>query len=223
MIHALYFLARKPSYGEAEFHRYWRDVHGPLAAKVKTFRMYVQTHRIPSEGANSPYDGAAEIWFDSLEQFAGMRTNREYLDGAFIDERNFVDFTRVERMATRDHVIVDGPIGGHLVKGVWQLKRKPGMSRGEFRKYWIEVHGALGAKLPGLRRYVQSHLVDEAYEYAEPRSDGVAELWFDSIDAMRASFASPEGKALQADGPKFVDASAGRFFVAQDYVVVPLR
>ena len=36
-------------------------------------------------------------------------------------------------MATEDHVIVDGPTGGSLVKGVYQLKRRDNMSLDEFR------------------------------------------------------------------------------------------
>jgi uncharacterized protein (TIGR02118 family) len=126
-------------------------------------------------------------------------------------------------MATRDHVIVEGPCGGTMIKGVWQLKRRPGMGLEDFRRYWIKVHGALGAKMPGIRRYVQSHLVDEAYMYAEPRYDGVAQLWFDSIEALRSAFDSPAGKALNADGANFVDPSVLRHFVAQEHIVIPQR
>jgi hypothetical protein len=57
----------------------------------------------------------------------------------FADERNFIDLKRVEGMATEDDVIVDGPIGSPLVKGVYQLKHRDGMSGEEFRKYWIAM------------------------------------------------------------------------------------
>lgn len=223
MIHIHYFITRKPTLGDAEFHRYWRETHGPIAARIQQSKRYVQSHRIPYAGSNSPYDGEAEVLIDSVEALAELRKSREYLEGALADERNFIDLTRVEWMATRDHVIVDGPTGAPLVKGVWQLKRKAGMPLGEFRKYWIDVHGALGAKLPGLRRYVQSHLMDEAYLYAEPAYDGVAQLWFDRAEAMKTAFESPAGKELAADGPKFVDNSTLRHFVAQEHIVVASR
>ena len=160
---------------------------------------------------------------DSLDSMAALRASPEYLDGALADERNFIDLKRVEAMATHDHIIVDGPTGGSLIKGVYQLQHRDGMSVEEFRKYWIDVHGNLGSKLPGLRRYVQSHVVDEAYMYARPYFDGVAQLWFDNADSMRAAFDSPAGKALAADGPKFIDMSALRMFVAQEHVVIPGR
>jgi len=109
---------------------------------------------IPHAGTNSSYDGEGEVLIDSLTVLAEMTKSPEYLEGALAGERNFIDLKRVEAMATEDHVIVDGPIGSPLVKGIYQLKREDGMSVDEFRKYWIEVHGDLGSKLPGLRRYV---------------------------------------------------------------------
>jgi len=223
MIHIHYFITRKDSLDDAAFHRYWRETHGPLVKPITQLRSHVQSHRIPYAGSNSSYDGEGEVLIDSLATLEEMRRSKEYLEGPLADERNFIDLKRVEWMATRDHVIVDGPTGGSLVKGVYQLKKLDGMSVDEFRKYWIEIHGSLGSKLPGLRRYVQSHLVDEAYSYARPHFDGVAQLWFDSADAMRAAFDSPPGKALGDDGPKFTDMAALRWFVAQEHVVIARR
>lgn len=223
MIHIHQFITRKETLDDAAFHRYWSETHGPIVRRIQQLRMYVQSHRIPYAGSNSSYDGEAEGLIDSLDALAEMRRSAEFIDGALADGSNFLDPARIEFMATRDHVIVEGPTGSPLVKGVYQLKRRPGMALDEFRKYWIEVHGNLGSKLPGLRRYVQSHLIEEAYLYAEPRCDGVAQLWFDSADAMRVAFESPAGKALGADGPKFIDTAALRYFVAHEHMVIPGR
>lgn len=230
MVHVLYFITRKPGMDEAKFHRYWREVHAPIVVKIPQLRRYVQSHRMATastdstydQGASS-YDGVAEVHLDGRDALAALREAPEYLKGALADEQNFLDLTRVEWMTTTDHVILDGPTGGSLVKGVWQLKRKPGMLLADFRRYWLEVHGELGRVLPGLRRYVQSHLVDEAYLYAEPRYDGVAQVWFDSPAALAAAFDSPAGKELQADGPKMLDMRLLRFFLAEEYVVIASR
>jgi uncharacterized protein (TIGR02118 family) len=230
MLHVHYFITRKAGMAESEFHRYWREVHAPIVTKIRQLRRYVQSHRLSrpsSESAYdehaSPYDGAAEVLVDGLEALASLRKSPEYLEGALRDERNFIDLARVEWMVTRDHVIVDGPTGDRLVKGVWQLKAKAGMAREEFQRYWIDVHGGLARELPGLRRYVQSHLVDDAYLYAEPRHDGIAELWFDDPEALAAAFDSPAGRKLQEDGPKVFDMGMLRFFLAREDVVIESR
>jgi len=223
MIHIHYFITRKPAHDDTSFHRYWRETHGPIAARIRQVHRYVQSHRIPYEGSNSPYDGEAEVLIDNLQALAELRTSKEYLEGALADERNFIDLTRVEWMATTDHAITDGPAGDQLIKGVWQIKRKPAMPLNKFRQYWREVHGPIAARLPGLRRYVQSHLIDDAYLYAEPRFDGVAQLWFDSPQAMLTAFESAQGKATAADSLEFIDASSQWMFVAREHIVVAAR
>jgi uncharacterized protein (TIGR02118 family) len=107
------------------------------------------------------------------------------------------------------------------VKTLFQLKRKPGLSLADARKYWLEVHGPIVGQLPELRRYVQCHLVAEAYEYAEPKWDGVAQLWMDNVAAMQRMFDSREFKeGAWPDGEKFLDLSMARSFVVQEHHVV---
>jgi hypothetical protein len=60
MIHVLYFITRKPTMADAEFHRYWREVHGSIAKNIHQIQRYVQSHRIAFPGMNSPYNGAAK-------------------------------------------------------------------------------------------------------------------------------------------------------------------
>ena len=223
MLHVHYFITRKSSMSDADFHRYWRETHGPIAGRIPQVHRYVQSHRVAAFGANSPYDGEAEVLIDSLEAMAALRRSPEYLDGALADERNFIDLTRVEWMVTRDHVVLDGPTGGNLVKGVWQLVIKPGMTVEKFREYWLGVHGPMALKMPGLRRYVQSHLIDEGYLYGTPRFDGVAQLWFDSAAAFAEAFASPAGRELMADGAVFIDGPKMTFFMAQEHIQIASR
>ncbi|HKA54070.1 MAG TPA: EthD domain-containing protein [Candidatus Binatia bacterium] len=221
MLHVLYFITRKPALAEAEFHRYWREVHGPIAKKVPQLRRYVQSHRVPFAGANSTYDGAAEVWIDNEAALGALRQSPEYLKGALADESNFVDMNRVEWLVTNDHVILDGPQTSQLVKTIFQLKRKPGMSLADFRKYWIDDHGPIVCQLPGLRRYVQCHTVDAAYSYAEPKWDGVAQLWVDDLAALQKMLDSREFKEESwPDGAKFLDQALVSNFVAQEYQVI---
>jgi uncharacterized protein (TIGR02118 family) len=220
MIHVHFFITRKPSMSDEEFHRYWRETHAPIVKRVSQIRRYVQSHRIPFPATNAPYDGEAEVWLDNLDALHALRRDPEYRNGAFVDEPNFIDMSRSDWMMTEDHVILDGPSSPKLVKGVWRFRHMFGMSVADFRRYWLETHGPLALKLPGLRRYVQSHTIDAAYRYAEPRWDGVAQLWFDSADALGAALGTQEFRALGEDGTKFIEGATMSNFVAQEYQVI---
>ena len=91
-----------------------------------------------------------------------------------------------------------------MTKVIFVVHKRPDMDRDEFRRYWRDVHGPLAARIPGLRKYVQNHPLPDAASGDLP-CDGIAELWFDSAEAMRAGFASPEGTATTADVPNFLD------------------
>jgi uncharacterized protein (TIGR02118 family) len=91
-----------------------------------------------------------------------------------------------------------------MVRLIILLRKRPGLPDELFRQYWRETHAPLVAKLPGLRRYVQSLPIDAA-PAARPNYDGVAELWFDSVAALQAAFDSPEDRIARADTENFAD------------------
>jgi uncharacterized protein (TIGR02118 family) len=106
-----------------------------------------------------------------------------------------------------------------MTKVIFVLHRRPDMDRDAFRRYWRDVHGPIAARMPGLRRYVQNYAVPGATS-GDPPCDGIAELWFDSEEAMRAAFASPEGAATMADVPNFLDPDRIGEMVVEDVEVV---
>jgi uncharacterized protein (TIGR02118 family) len=89
------------------------------------------------------------------------------------------------------------------------IRKQPDWSGEEFRRYWREHHSALAARLPGLRRYQQNHVVDSiqrgiAYPRGPEQVDGISMLWFDSEQAMREAIATDAGRALVADENHFM-------------------
>jgi uncharacterized protein (TIGR02118 family) len=90
-----------------------------------------------------------------------------------------------------------------MVKAIYLIRRKSGMSTEDFHRYWREVHGAIAARIPGLRRYVQCHAIAPNRDGTE--FDGAAEAWFDDMDAVRRAVASPEYAAARADEARFID------------------
>jgi len=109
-----------------------------------------------------------------------------------------------------------------MIKTIGLLTRKDGWSHEQFMKHWVEVHAPLAHAVPGLRRYVQNHIRDvrARADIAETavEIDGVAELWFDDQRSFEAAARSPEMKALQADGAKFI----GRLksYVVEEMIVI---
>jgi uncharacterized protein (TIGR02118 family) len=95
-----------------------------------------------------------------------------------------------------------------MIKSVSLLTRKAGMTREQFVHHWRHVHAPLAHAVPGLRRYVQSHIVEERRRPDIPATDveidGIAELWYDDRDAMLRALATPEARALHADGALFI-------------------
>lgn len=89
------------------------------------------------------------------------------------------------------------------------LKKKPDWRMEDFRRHWLEKHGPLAAKLPGLLRYEQNHVTDSvqrgiAFERGPEQLDGFSMLWFESEAAMKAAIATPAGQALVADENHFI-------------------
>jgi len=93
-----------------------------------------------------------------------------------------------------------------MVKVVLLLYRRGDMTVDEFRQYWHATHRPLVERLPGLRRLVLNDVLP-SYDGTAPACDGIAEDWFDSVEAMQAAFSSPEGQAIAADVVNFLDLS----------------
>ena len=106
-----------------------------------------------------------------------------------------------------------------MIKLTFCLVRLPHLSREAFQAYWRDTHGPLVASVAEtlrLRRYVQQHSLPEAASAgirasrdAPPEFDGVAELWFDSLESLAENGARPEAQAAGAllleDERKFID------------------
>ena len=90
------------------------------------------------------------------------------------------------------------------VKLIALLKAKPGMSRKEFEKRWVEGHAPLILKFKNLKGYRINVAIEEYQETeGELPFDGTAELWWDSLQEMQEDFASPEAQAGVADADTF--------------------
>jgi len=110
-----------------------------------------------------------------------------------------------------------------MIKVLSLLTRKDGISREQFVRHWYDIHGPLALAVPGIRRYVQSHITDRLSRPDIPETDvevdGMAEPWYDDLDSFRRAAATPEMKTLTGDGALFI----GRIktYVIEEREIIP--
>ena len=107
-----------------------------------------------------------------------------------------------------------------MIKLVYCITKKPGLTDDEFFHYWRNIHGPIGARIPGLRRLVQSHRLSIPGDKYQPDYDGMAELWFDNVNDLLAARQSAEWKASNEDEVNFIDRNKVAYFVSAEHVIV---
>jgi uncharacterized protein (TIGR02118 family) len=105
-----------------------------------------------------------------------------------------------------------------MTKAMFTLYRRPDMTGDQFRDYWKTTHAQIAAKMPGLKKYVQNHALTT--EEGEPPVAGIAQVYFDSVEAMQEALSSPEGEAAIADLENFTDAEKTATVVVDEVEVI---
>jgi uncharacterized protein (TIGR02118 family) len=221
MVKVVVFLKRRPGMSVEEFQAYWRTTHADIVVKLPGLRKYVQSHTLRSgyRKGEPVYDGIAELWVDDTGVLKALNGTAAYA-AVQADEAKFLDRAAMGLIVTEEHVIKDGPIPAGGVKNVEFLRRKLGIPVDEFQRYWRQVHGPIAARIPMIRRYVQSHTRRAVYEAGRtPAWDGVAIAWFDDTQAMRAAATTPEYARTRADEANFL-VDGLPFIITREIVVV---
>jgi hypothetical protein len=119
-----------------------------------------------------------------------------------------------------------------VIRLVFLLRRKAGLSLAEFSDRWRVDHGPIVAghqTALGVLRYTQTHRVEDPMNEAmararggmEPPYDGVAELWWASEDALGEASGTEAGRragaVLLADEAEFIDLSSSPLWLAHEY------
>jgi uncharacterized protein (TIGR02118 family) len=115
-------------------------------------------------------------------------------------------------------------------KMIFCLRRQPHLDAEQFSRYWRAQHAELFrryAETLRVRRYTQSHRlatrVNDAlrtYRGAPDGYDGVAEVWFDSLDDLLGALSSPAGRAaadaLIEDERSFIDHANSPIWISEE-------
>ena len=122
MICITFLLRRKPELSSEEFHRSWREEHGPLVARhAETLGIarYAQLHSLDpaisealraTRGTDAAtWDGVAVVWVEDLESLGRLATTpegRRAGEELHEDERRFLDLPRCQLWLTEDHTVI---------------------------------------------------------------------------------------------------------------------
>lgn len=80
-------IERRPDISRDLFTRYWRDVHGVMAARIPGFDRYTQHHVTPLDTASEAFEGIAIVTYRSEDDRAGL-IHSEVTQHIHRDEQN---------------------------------------------------------------------------------------------------------------------------------------
>jgi hypothetical protein len=124
--------------------------------------------------------------------------------------------------------------GMTMIRLTFCLHKLEGLTLEQFHAYWREEHAALvlskAAEL-GMKRYVQAHAVHPRFNQALAAArgtmtayDGIADAWFDGMNAIEALGQNPVARAalgdLIRDEKRFIDLSRSSIFLAEEFTVL---
>jgi uncharacterized protein (TIGR02118 family) len=224
-------IRKKPDWTTDAFRAYWRDQHGPLAARAPNLREYWQNHvtdRLQRgiDFARGPwaFDGFSQLYFDDARQAHRAFNESDMAAPLIADENRFLGELNI--VTVEQHVVVPVPAAQQrkqLLKRISTLKRRPDISEADFRREWI-AHRDLVRQMPGVAAYRQNVVIERERvkgtpcDYAELPIDGLVELWFENTATLEAAFSSPAGRTTMQHALTFLAEITA--FVVEEHRVI---
>ncbi|MGE3599143.1 MAG: EthD domain-containing protein [Dehalococcoidia bacterium] len=116
-----------------------------------------------------------------------------------------------------------------MITMIVYVRRKKGITREQFSKYWFEHHGPLVLSTPEFMKYVRKYI---QYHFAPGDAqagslfgdivdyDGCGVIWFDSREAMNAALNEPRYlEIMRPDEHNFIDLEGCLSFVGDERVI----
>ena len=204
-------LVRRDGMTHDEFVEHWQTTHTPIARDIEGVVRYNQV--LPADPDNAEFDGIAELYFESLDDLhaalgsPGSRDydpTREMAARAREDVDNFLAIDERPRFigeetVQRDDLASDGversATGNRTVSGTTDglykhsafLVRQDDLTHEEFVDYWQTTHTPIARDIEGVVKY--NTVLPTDPDNAE--FDGVAELYFETLDDLHAALGSP--------------------------------
>jgi len=197
------FLKRRADMSRGDFFDWWLNDHRLLGEKIPGLRRY--TISLVADDTDADFDGVGELWFDDTAAaqagFASPEGRKTRADGdAHASRREAAEFV--------EHEFIDT---GELApfKMISILKRAAGMTRPDFKQWWLDSHVPMVLPFPNLRHY-QVDLVEDGPDGA---IDGLAELSFKDMETMMGVVMSDQVRNVQSDDSVSHTSSIIRMYV----------
>ena len=227
MIKVFALIPKRPDISDAHFHSHWREPHGRLALQIKPIKRYTQSHRIayPSLGyAAGPYEGIAEVWFESLAIAMGLGDDPDYQRDLVPDERKFIDVPNLRFLLTDEQVPIAGPSiakDDSYFKVMQCVRRGAGVTAAAFRSAWSadDPGNRLAAAL-GVVRHQRCCAAPGTEPEAGTGFDGVRELWWRTAADFEAGRSRAPEAWRQLMEPAQVDPAATIVAAVDEYRVL---
>ncbi len=197
MIKTIAFFKRKTGLSREEFARHYETVHVPLAIKyLPKMKGYVRNHiTVSCEMDDLDFDCISEFWYENMDEFqkvidflqSGSSQAIHEDEESFMERGKSVFFFVNERTSKTPDLASPREIDiDNTVKMMVLSKRKPGISYGEYVRYFEEVCiPALLKNSFGLRACVRNYarlLPDQQV----PLFDCITEMWYEKKEAFTA-------------------------------------
>ena len=224
---------RRADLSLAQFKNYWLTRHAEHerraieATPLQKVVASIATGEVALGGTVPPFDGMVSLYFKSLED-ARATLSGPATAAMREDAKNFVALSDMPPQVFADeYLISEKPDAGPSMKPTGQLKiirtvyRRRDLTHAKFKDYWLNHHSRLEHKVvqtTGVQRIVATFALPD--DHKGPEFDGVAELYFNRLEDIRAMFAGPVPAMMRRDEENFVqmDAPAVRL-VAEEYVI----
>ena len=227
MFKRVWLIRRVPGLTLAQFQSHWPDrreeigLRAPGSSSMRKLVVSFSTGEVVLGGTEAPFDAMVAAYFDRVEEAWADKSDPT---ASMISDNVGAP---LDMITAEEHLMAERRGAERLLQQPGQLKvvrtvyRRRDLTSGQFKEYWLQNHSRLKGNAigsPGVRRIVASFAIPEGDQ--DPAFDGMVEIYFDSIENVRAMFTGEVPNIMRRDEQNFVqmDAPAVRV-VTQEYVI----
>jgi uncharacterized protein (TIGR02118 family) len=193
-------LSKRGALAPDDFKRRLEDAAGTTPIRVV---VSLSTGEVALGGATPPFDGMAALYYPTLD--AARAAAKHWPDALVCDEHLMSQKAKPETKIK-------------IIRTVYRLRD---LTHAQFKDYWLKNHAKLEDRVIAespVQKIVATFAVPEPGR--DPAWDGMVELYFASVEDIRAMFAGPIPAMMRKDEENFVqmDAPAVRL-VAEELVL----